>query len=163
MHKQFLAGYLTESVRKKLNLIDDELKLMVKGLLQSLCSFDVTTTVELGSTPGKYNPFLAVIHNMITRGIPTIAPVQIEEAISKAFAKTNLEVDDLIGEFSFPFSEDPSADEMIYDALHLMDPRLDFNGNNYNSNLLESSFEKDFLFKYLDGENQFLRQLLLPQ
>lgn len=47
----------------------------------------------------------------------------------------------------------------IYEALHIIDPR--FNVDFYNGDMLDSSFEKDFIEKYLEGsQSEYLIQVL---
>src|SRR5699024_8036763 len=54
--------------------------------------------------------------------------------------------------------------QLIFDALHIIDPRVTFNHTNYNTNQLGSDFEKEFLFSYLAKKKaSYLSQLFQPQ
>ena len=54
------------------------------------------------------------------------------------------------------------SDQEIYEALHIIDPR--FNVDFYNGDMLESSFEKGFIDRYLRGtQSEYLIQVFEPQ
>jgi hypothetical protein len=154
---------LIEAVVNIVKSLPEDRALQMRGLINSLTSFDVTSLVELGGKQGHFQPHLAVMHNIITHGLPTFPSRLIEEKIANGFGKLSEKRNEILGEFVYLFDESTNTPDLVFDALHLVDPRMQLNQDEYNSPLLESSFEKDFIFQQLRDENQYLRQLLIPQ
>lgn len=81
---QFYAGYQLDAVREALKTDDEEFNAKVRGLYKNLSSFEVAAPFDFGA--GVYddvNPILAVLNNIITRGLPTKSSPFIEEAFEK--------------------------------------------------------------------------------
>ena len=91
--KQFKAGYIVDAIS---NLITDNFKSSnyfnenendeinkIKGLLQNLSAFDVEFPKPHKIDYNNIHPVLATINNIITRGLPTKAPIYIEEVFSQ--------------------------------------------------------------------------------
>src|SRR5215211_1316974 len=85
---QFKAGYILDTVAKVItdfkatldkrqptdqNQLDE-----INGLLQSVSSFDVEFPYKHNPDFKKLNPVLATLNNIVTRGLPTRAPVVLE-------------------------------------------------------------------------------------
>lgn len=158
----FYASYLLGSLRKPLfrdGLQDDQLH----GLLQTLGCFDLQANIPVcPHTDGEIQPLLAVLHNLICRGLPTIPSVFVEEAFVRAFGIG--ETKNEHGSLSFPLREDVQIPiNTIKDILHLVDNRIPLLPAQYASDRLGSGFEKDFLFRLLPAEYRFLVQVLETQ
>lgn len=153
---QFFAGYILDSVAEEYAKSDIEKE--TEELFKSLSAFDVKSNKSLESTK-NCDPKLAVLANIVSRGLPTIAPVEIETIFSDIFdISTKPQANEII---NFKSKHKISKTE-INEALHVVDPRFDVAF--YNDDMLESQFEKDFVEKYLNrADSQYLIQLLEPQ
>ena len=153
---QFFAGYVLDAVADE--FVGTELEGENEGLLKSLSAFDVKSNKSL-SVEIDYPSRLAVLANIVSRGLPTMAPLVIEDTFSNLFhISTKPEPTAAIHYCS---THNISKND-INEALHIIDPR--FNIENYNGDMLESSFEKSFIEDYLSGsDNEYLVQVLEPQ
>ncbi|OWY19118.1 ATP-dependent DNA helicase RecQ [Sphingobacteriales bacterium UPWRP_1] len=161
---KFQAGYALESVHKHLV---SKRKELAKQLLSALTYFDIETNQSF-EKPNDINPLVAVANNIICRGLPTRMSVFLEEIFAETFDKTDRDDSGNIGAIDFAFKHtDEKCEELveqIWNKLHLMEPRLKISERNYAQfNKLESDFEKNFLFNYINDETQYLRQLVEPQ
>ena len=154
--EQFFAGYILDSVSEEYSSSDK--KDEIEELYHALSIFDVKSNIPLGYNINN-NPKLAVIANIISRGLPTKAPLLVENIFSdKYHISTKPDKDSLI-EYK---STHKISDQEIYEALHIIDPR--FNVDFYNGDMLESSFEKGFIDRYLRGtQSEYLIQVFEPQ
>lgn len=153
---QFFAGYILDSVAEEYAKSDIEKE--AEKLFKSLSVFDVKSNKSLEITK-NCDSKLAILANIVSRGLPTIAPVEIENIFSDIFdISAKPQANEII---NFKSKHKISKTE-INEALHIVDPR--FNVDFYNGDMLESQFEKDFVEKYLNRtESQYLIQLLEPQ
>lgn len=153
---QFFASYQLDSVRKLAQNADEEGKKTIDGLYRLLSGFEVSAPFDIGaSIYDDVDPILAVLNNIVTRGLPT----RTSPSIEKAFCHFgNSIIDDHLGGINYQLNG-LDIDDLII-ALHAVDGRLDLNGNTYNYKMLESDFEKDFILKVAPAE---LRQILMPQ
>ncbi len=118
---QLQAGYILEALP---SLFAGSQREYVEALIKHLSYFDLDAQGQDLSQISK-DPFTVVIHNLISRGLPTLAPTFIEEIISATFFKTKKQVDKR-GVFSYPFVNDELKEE-IFRALHIIDPRITTN------------------------------------
>ena len=158
--RQFFAGYILDEVSETLQSLGSEhQKKIATDLLLSLSSFDVHSNKPF-EQPETIDSKCAVLHNLLVRGLPTIAPLSIQDRFADAFGystKPNTDSPSI----KYKSSDELKAEE-LYKALHIIDPR--FNTENYNGDLLESRFERDFIESRLKGSvNEYLIQLLEPQ
>jgi ATP-dependent DNA helicase RecQ len=162
--KQFKAGYIVDAIS---NLITDNFKShnyfnekendeinKVKGLLQNLSAFDVQFPYTHSIDYNNVHPVLATINNIITRGLPTKAPLFIEEK----FVEINL-INANKEEFEFIYSEPKKILDYktVFELLHLIQPGLAINKENYGGSL-DSHLEWQFI-----GQHPFLIQILQSQ
>ena len=154
--EQFFAGYILDSVSEEYNNSDK--KDEIEELYHALSIFDVKSDIPLGYNINNDSK-LAVLANIISRGLPTKAPLLVENIFSdKYHISTKPDKDSLI-EYK---STHKISDQEIYEALHIIDPR--FNVDCYNGGILESSFEKGFIDRYLRGtQSEYLIQVFEPQ
>lgn len=156
-HQQFYAGYVTDAVSDVLQ--NSDYAGIGEELMAYVSTFDVISNKAL-EHEGDIDQILAVLNNIISRGLPTRAPLLIEKLFAERFDYSKLSVDNPV-EYHFGNTDLCSA-EQIFEALHLIDPR--FSLSNYNERILDSSFESDFIHEYLPKENKtYLAQLLEPQ
>ena len=115
---QLQAGYILEGLPK---LYSGSQRDNVEALIKNLSYFDFEH--KGGEIKRRIeDPFVYVVHNLIARGLPTIAPTFIEEIMAATFLNTKKNVDNR-GAFSYDFINDELKDD-IYRALHIVDPRL---------------------------------------
>ena len=154
--QQFFAGYILDAVEEEYKSTDIEGE--TEGLYHSLSSFDVKSNIPLDNNT-DCDSKLAVLANIISRGLPTKAPIYIEELFSEHFNISKRTEEGSSIRFS---SNHAISKEDINNALHVIDPRFDI--ESYNGDMLESSFEKAFIERYLKGSgSEYLIQILEPQ
>jgi ATP-dependent DNA helicase RecQ len=161
---QFKAGYIVDSIAKVVTdfkaTLDkhtpaDQTKLdQINGLLQYVSSFDVEFPYKHNLEFKKLNPVLATLNNIITRGLPTRAPILLENLFSK-IGLTEQDKDKF--EINFPCSTNPISYESIFELLHIVEPQLEIDKTNYGGNL-GSNLEWEFIKKH-----PFLKQILQSQ
>lgn len=162
---QLQAGYILSSVKNLLHSWsqkDEEKKLALAGLQEWLCTFDVNTPLDL-SRAAQPHPLYAVAANLITRGLPTIPTVDLETAMARRHGLTGRRDNKQFGSIRFPFVEgkEPSG-EAIFRAMHAISPGLTQVADFYDTQDLESDFEKAFILDYSKHEPT-LAQLLQKQ
>jgi superfamily II DNA helicase RecQ len=163
MKQQYQAGYILDSINEILKQKEFD-RGRVTGLLKHLSCFDLDTTTNIEKKSD--DPFVSVIHNLISKGIPTRPSIFIEKEFSTAFGKSQLDTSDFaeqLGNIKYLPNFTDEEQKNIFAALHLVDPRLKLTESNYAPKL-GSNFESDFLFKYLPSQNlEFLSQLFESQ
>lgn len=170
MNTQFQTGYLIESIKEFLIETYPSKKENINRLYFLLSHFDVKSNIELSQNVDNPDPVLAVLNNLITRGLPTRLNFKIEQKISdclKCFQEFT-EYGALKSKF---LKNDSSTAEMLYRALHIIEPRLNkiniLNEYEKSWERLDSSYEEDFLYEKLPaelGENyDFIIQLIEKQ
>jgi len=165
---QFKAGYIADSIAKvitefkaKLNKknLSDQTKLdQINGLLQYVSSFDVEFPYDHHPDFKNLNPVLATINNIITRGLPTRLPVSVEILFSE-IGLTEPNKDEF--EFNFPNSKKELDFQTLFELLHIVEPKLEINKNQYGG--FPGSFSE---WKFLDEtlkEFPFAKQILQSQ
>lgn len=161
---QFKAGYIVDAIAKvvtdfKSDLdkkIPDNLNKLnqINGLLQYVSSFDVEFPYKHGPNFKKLNPVVATLNNIISRGLPTRAPILLENLFSE-IGLTKPNNDEF--EFNFSIAINPIEYDNIFELLHIIEPQLDVSRANYGGNL-GSSLEWAFIEKH-----PFLKQILESQ
>lgn len=153
---QFFASYQLDAIRKLLKSDDEDLKKKVNGLYKQLSGFEVAAPFDIGA--GVYDdvdPILAVLNNMVTRGLPTRTSPLIEEAFSQF---GNRKKEDILGSVNYDMPNMDINDVLL--ALHAIDGRIRYDEATYSKNALESNFEKHFI---LNAVPAWLQQILHPQ
>lgn len=161
---QFKAGYIVDSIAKVVTDFkatldkhkpDDQTQLdQINGLLQHVSSFDVEFSHKHCPDFKKLNPVLATLNNIITRGLPTRAPIFLENMFAE-IGLTEQCKDEY--EINFPNLINPISYESVFEMLHIIEPQLEITRSNYGGNL-GSSLEWDFIKKH-----PFLKQILESQ
>ena len=153
---QFFASYQLDAIRNLTLKADEDTKKKIAALYQRLSGFEVAAPFDVGaSIYDDVDPILAVLNNMVTRGLPTRTSPTIEEAFSPL---GNQKLSDNLGSLSYD-AEGLNLDDVLL-ALYAIDGRLTLDEKNYCSKTLESDFEKRFIFRSAPAS---LRQVLMPQ
>lgn len=135
---QFKAGYIVDSIAKV--VADFKAKLdrhkptdqnqldQINGLLQYASSFDVDFYYKYAPDFKKLNPVLATLNNIITRGLPTRAPLILENLFAE-IGLTEQSKEEF--EINFPKLITPISYESIFELLHIIEPELTINEGDY--------------------------------
>lgn len=151
--KQFHAAYQLDAVRKTLSGIEKE---KLEGLYRNLSEFEIQTPFDIGaSIYDDVHPILAVLSNIVTRGLPTKASPFLEDCFTEF---GNKQLEDALGAINYNI--DGLKKEDLFLAMHLVDPRWIITPQNYNISVLDSDLEKSYI---TEVTSPLLRQLLQPQ
>lgn len=154
--EQFFAGFVLDAVAEEYSKSDKADN--AEELYRSLSAFDVKSNIPLAYNSNTDSK-LAVLANIISRGLPTKAPLLLENTFSDLFHISTKPKEGAILDYK---STHKVSVQEIYEALHIIDPR--FNVDFYNGDMLDSSFEKDFIEKYMEGsQSEYLIQVFEPQ
>jgi ATP-dependent DNA helicase RecQ len=165
---QLKAGYIVDSIAKVVS--DFKAKLdkhkpadqtqldQINGLLQHVSSFDVDFPFKHSPDFKKLHPVLATLNNIITRGLPTRAPILLENLFSEI--GLTVQTKDVF-EIDFSISANPISYSNIFELLHIIEPKLKIDRENYGGKL-GSEGEWKFLNTDLK-EFPFAKQILQSQ
>lgn len=157
---QLYAGYVLQSVYEELARLVAPPEMTgvdkLRGLYAHLCAFEVIADFE--QKPAGDKPEWAVLANLVSRGLPAFANLEVEETFSNAFQRSVREV--ARGEISYGSQLQPEEVKKLFSALHLVDPRWK---PDYDEEKLESSFEKEFVQRIASSDKAYLVQLLDAQ
>lgn len=160
IYTQLHAGYILQPVYKELTRLVAPPETTgvdkLQGLYHHLCAFDVFANFEQTSVVDK--PEWAVLANLVSRGLPTFAGLDVEETFAEAFGRTVKKADE--GEVGYESLFEPEEVKHLFSALHLVDPRWKAEPDEER---LESSFEKDFVQLLAASDRAYLLQLLDAQ
>lgn len=161
--KQLQAGYVLEPVHHLLVQAGyDSAKL--QGFLRALAYFDVETDVPLHGGIQDIDPILAVVNNIIRRGLPTRPSEYLEESFANTFGLTERTVD-AVGSIGYSWKNAFSEPRLLYQALHIVEPRFDPQHLEYlHRHTFDSQFEKDVFVKEIPQYlGEYFPQLLEAQ
>ena len=165
---QFKAGYIVDAIAKVITDFkatlnkknpSDQTKLdHINGLLQYVSSFDVEFPYDHSPDFKNLNPVLATLNNIVTRGLPTRAPITLEQV----FSEINL-TDPNINEYelNYPSAKKKITFETIFQLLHILEPKLEISKSQYGG--FPGSFSE---WKFLDEtlkDFPFAKQILQSQ
>lgn len=153
---QFFAGYILDAVAEEYT--NTELGEISESLYNALSSFDVKSNIPLGYNQ-KADSKLAVLANIISRGLPTKAPITLENLFADLYKISDKPKEGDLLKYS---TRHKLTAQQIYEALHVIDPR--FNLDFYNGDMLGSDFEQGFIERYLKAsQSEYLAQVFEPQ
>ena len=89
---QFQAGYVLEAIKESFAQTASDLD-KINALLSSLCYFDIDTDLNLFSKKPESDSIVAVLSNIISRGLPTKPSIFIEETFANTFGMSQRQVD----------------------------------------------------------------------
>ncbi|MBN2893748.1 MAG: hypothetical protein JXL97_17900 [Bacteroidales bacterium] len=150
---RFHAGYFIEPIIKE--LAKNDFKSPIGKLLKYLSYFDLQANSDLSIT--NSDPIVAVVNNLISRGLPTLPSTFIEDRIANTFIKSNKVTD--LNDFTYKFVNDELHPEIIR-SLYIIDPR--FKVENIDKSFFENNTISEALFKEFIPVNigEFFVQLL---
>ena len=168
MNIQFKAGYIVDCVADVINKFRDKLDKkkpdeqtrldQINGLLQYVSSFDVEFPYNHTPDFKNLSPVLATLNNIITRGLPTRAPLMLENL----FVDINLvEPNNEEFEFNFPKSKTQIQYETIFQLLHILEPKLEISKSQYGG--FPGSFSEWRFLNETLKEHPFVKQILQSQ
>ena len=153
---QFFASYQLDAIRNLIQSADEDTQKKMLGLYRQLSAFEVAAPFDIGaSIYDDVDPILAVLNNMVTRGIPTRTSPTVEDAFESL---GNKKMDDNLGALNYDINGLELNDILL--ALYAIDGRLTLDENFYSNGILESDFEKEFILRKAPAE---LRQVFMPQ
>lgn len=154
--KQSYAAYQLDGVKTVFKNTSSETQHRVGKLYEQLSSFELAAPFDIkASVFEDVHPILAVLNNIITRGLPTKASPLIEDAFCKL---GNKRLESLLGSIKYGF-ENIDIEELFL-SLHGLDSRFDFDNDGYNIKALDSDLEKQYI---LENHSKILKQILQPQ
>ena len=167
---QFVGGSILD------NLLDyfeknSSKQAAAQNLAKWLSRFHFKSKSNFENTEIEYNSSIAVILNLLQRGLPTRLNFH---ALESLVEKSEVVEWDAKNDSSFTLTLDDKKDEieeLIFKSLHIIDPRLklgDLNSNYKESwERLGSEFEEKFLYNYLPNNisknGAFIIQLMASQ
>lgn len=153
---QFYGAYQLDAVKTALAKLSSEDQDRVAKLYKYLSSFEVSAPFDIGaSVYDNVHPVLAVLNNIVTRGLPTKASPFTEEVFKTL---GNTKIDDPLGGIKYSISDLEAQD--LFLSLHNIDSRLQYDENNYNIKILDSDLEKSYI---LGKQSAILQHILQPQ
>ncbi|WP_439651215.1 DEAD/DEAH box helicase [Pontibacter harenae] len=163
---QYQAGYLLEAVRDNLHSYarHNNKAAALNGLLRQLSTFDTESRLNL-ELPHRINPILAVATNILTRGLPTLASVNVEQHFADTLRLTNRQDIPERGKVSFPLSGqyDSKSLNPFFKSFHAIDSRAKNRSQYLNLSNTDSNFERNFLLTYIPEQHSYLAQLIEQQ
>ncbi|WP_316738367.1 DEAD/DEAH box helicase [Pedobacter aquatilis] len=129
----------------------------IKGLLKSISCFNIDVARDFDINYSDIHPVLATINNILTRGLPTRAPLMLEEL----FVELGLNISKgKKSEYRYHLAENIVEYQEIYELLHLIKPGYDIPRSEYggqiDSNLEWRFIEKHPVFKQiLQSQREF--------
>lgn len=153
---QFFGSYQLDAVRNLVLKADENDRKRIQDLYRRLSGFEVSAPFDIGaSIYDDVDPILAVLNNIVARGLPTRSSPFVEKAFN---ALGNNHVEDNLGGVNYDVNGLRLNDVML--ALHAIDGRLRLDEKSYATSILGSDFEKEFILGVAPVE---LRQILMPQ
>lgn len=172
--KQYHSGYLIDKIIDVFEKKSSKKNSLIELSLW-LSHFQIKSKTNFENDSIEYNPTIAVIINLLQRGLPTKLNKYSLDRIVEASSLLSYDTDDensIVLEIDL---ENEKTKELIFRSFHIIDPRLDKNNliENYKQSweLLGSSYEENFLYDKLpqsyeqisNTKGDFLIQLLSTQ
>ena len=123
MMKQLNGGFvLSTFLQELLQSQEPRERLDWHSVLRHLCAFTLESTFPDAASP---DPLHAVLGNIVTRGLPTLAPLAIEDRLTQAFGIAQLQNPTPTGEMTYTFHQEKRhLLDLIKRSLAIVDPRL---------------------------------------
>lgn len=137
---RFQAGYFIEAIIKE--MANGDSKSQIGRLLKYLSHFDLQSNKDL--TVNNSDSIVAVVNNLISRGLPTLPTTFIEDRIGNTFIKTKKTTDR--NSFSYKFVNDELHSEILR-SLFIIDPR--FGVKNIKSDYYENEITKQLITDFI--------------
>ncbi len=148
---QLQVGYIFDFVKNE--LLKDNISSEVIPLLEYLSYFEVDSKLEEENENDK--PELAVINNLISRGLPTRPSLFIENSFLNALEIGESRTD-ILGNIETVSNDSFNLiSQYLFKALHIIDPRVNPDRTKYQLKQsfefdnIGSRYEEDFLFSHV--------------
>jgi len=148
---QLQAGYIYDFVKNK--LMSENKSSEVLSMLEYLCYFEVDS--DLAQENENDKPELAVINNLLSRGLPTRPSLFMEKMFLNALEIGESKTD-ILGNIETASSNSfNSISQYLFKALHIIDPRVNADRTEYQLQQsfefddIGSQYEEDFLFTHV--------------
>ena len=128
----------------------------LKGLLENLCSFTINFNSDSEIDYLNIHPVLAVQSNILSRGLPTRAPIILEKKLEKmglVFTDPTKIYDE-----KFMIHDNSIVYQDYFEILHLLKPGLNIQKENYLSQL-DSNLE----WTFINNANPIFKQIFQSQ
>lgn len=135
------AGYFIEPIIKE--LANNDFESRIGRLLKYLSNFDLKSNKDIDIK--EVDPIVAVVNNIISRGLPTLPTTYIEDRIANTFVKTARISSG--NSFFYKFINDELEPEIIR-SLHTIEPRIstsEINSEFFSENDLTNYFVNEFI------------------
>lgn len=162
---QLQAGYIFDFIKKKLSESHDNSE--VAALLKSVSYFEIDTDI---ATIDNNKPELAVLSNLLSKGLPTRPSLFLEQFFLNTFKIGETKTDELGNMETIPNNSFDSISKLLFKSLHTIDARIKAEKSklklepSFEFDKIRSKYEEDFLFRHIPqfiGEEWF--QLLESQ
>lgn len=161
MNRQLYGGYILTSVKEALISFNNEID--VNDMLRKLSCFDVYFNFEEKKSDAQ---ILSVLHNIISRGLPTLASVFLEDSLSEKFDIAEKEYNNRTGEILYNRKEKlEHLSEKILKAFCVIDPRIGVNNIPEKIKATFDSQEEEYFYSHIipNHFHRSLIQLIEPQ
>lgn len=160
---QLHAGYILQPVYEELARLVSPPETTgvdkLKGLYARLCDFELFANFDCRpAEEAEARPELAVMSNLVSRGVPTWASMAIEDVFAELFGCSQKKAE--AGEIRYESLLNREEVKRLFSVLHLVDPRWK---PEYDESRLESSFEKEFIHSVAASDKAYLVQLMDAQ
>ena len=148
---QLQAGYIFDFVKNR--LLSENKSSEVLSLLESLSYFEIDSTLTVVNPNDK--PELAVLNNLLSRGLPTRPSLFIENIFLNSLAIGETIPDTLGNIESLTYNSFNSIAQYLFKALHIIDPRVIPDRTrfqieqSFEFDNIGSRYEEDFLFSHI--------------
>jgi len=126
MKQQLHAGFILKTTK---NLLENvEVQVDLDSLFQSLSVFEIEKSKNNENNKND-DSIIAVLENLLSRGLPTFSSVFIEESITKSLNIAKKKIHKKTGDLNFELNDDLDdryklLEPFIYNSLFIVDPRL---------------------------------------
>jgi len=164
---QYQAGFILEAVKDQLLTFAkaQNQEIALNGLLKSISTFNVATSLNF-DLPASVPSILAVASNILTRGLPTLPSILIEEQFAERLQLTSRMDLEERGKVNFPLENnflEPQPSDIFFKSLHVIDPRATNRNQYLNLSDVDSNFERSFLLNLIPENKSYLAQILEKQ
>ena len=153
---QFHAAYKLDCVKTAFENKNCSYKEKAEALFKALSDFEVSTPFDIGASIYEdVHPILAVLNNIIVRGLPTKTSLLVEDAFC---SYGNTKESDTLGSISYDCPGLNVKD--LFLALHAIDSRFHLDKTTYNLEALDSDLEASFI---TEQASKVFQQIFQPQ
>ena len=128
MRKQFHAGYILSPVKHQLSSLDKPI--FLDDLLHRLSCFLIEYDFK---NTNSVDPVVAVVDNIISRGLPTFPSLFIEDTFSNEFDLSEKTIHKKTGQILYKETDSVQRNiELIYKSLFNVEPRFRITASSFD-------------------------------